>query len=605
MKSMFNIDGLPGITMQGIQGSEGERGCTTVLGSVTANESEIRIKQYFVYIIDDDEDGYVYVRTENEEVKFNILTPSAYLSATGVTKISNDTCQYGVYKGFPPIIGDYIITQVEQSTEIYQATEIIHVKDISEYSEVTKDNVNEISSYNAYANVINNIADIPSENYICVIVKRVDKWLFNPSNEDINIDMSVAINTEVMHYDQYWKGGYEKSYAYPTAHLSFYDVTDEERKNTSMTKIKHDILRYKSWIESNLMTISFKDIDTLAVIPNLHVYLYATENNIETEDDIPTEPIADGYTDTNGDVTFTLSPASPENIYKLLYISTESTDTQDVDMDKRFKAIYIQLRNDSIAGDTPESNIYMYSSADINNMDDRTLTVATPVFNTAICADEKSSYKKDYYFSTFTVTSSMNDEDKKKIRIIAEFTLINDGIYHFDSVLVDKVEKSRPYNDADAEIKWNGESIASTYEIGAEKINHPVRENYNIGESGFGIIPNGRTVKYKGGDMGYEYELFDYADPYCGYASSYPTDGSFSFDSESPRRFNVVVKDFDEGNEGSSYTASKIIPKDVVDKYNVSIYLIVNTGMSGLQRVHLGTAKMKSTGNINNETEKE
>lgn len=602
MEKRFNIDGLPGITLQGKQGSTGERGSMTHIGFFGAHLCDAE-GVACPGLIDDDGDGAVtYTLSDNQ----------GNTSSNKSTGISSGSFVAIMTQGIVPIIGDSVICTDEDYTYLYRITQVITINSLS-YSSPEADNADgeddattDISDENNerdgenYSQFIKAlqypyIGGVTNENglslidylngfteedrpiYGCIL-EYVDAWSFSASGK-VNIDFRVEIDTVSVNDINAWEGEYEKEMISCTknGHKFTLNVDDddiieqigEELMDThndpnyrfgryvniinpqtdeyvevgseAYNSLNYDIGNNPEILRSErYVTISVFDVLTKKAIPNAHITIY-----YGMDDDIHNGRLPDMIKqEAAAPFMVDIGYQFDGNVYRFAQMAKVEAEG--------YAPGYYTFDNKTVWKNTISA--YLWTNEVLNSND----VINIDAYNSISSLYNKEYfYIKDYYsyfnssipkavkkpakICQFSVISSMSEEDKEKIKIEAVFKKqgLEAGVFE-DDMCTMKTDNWIKKED--------------------DKSRYPA---YNY--------LNGRP-----------------------YNLTYDK----NFDNEHADQFSIIIKDFKQGNKEGIYTPKIFLPVQVVQDCTVSLYVYVKTSPSSSNKIYLGSSDINFTSSI-------
>lgn len=586
-----NLDGLPGLTMQGTKGPAGKRGYATFYNYNN---------QYSLLTQD-----------ENDNIKYGELSLGFASSKNdGVLDLEICIPSYS----FMPIVNDRVLNTSETGLDLYEVEDVITFSftlfnnnkkfiSIENAETVLKekitnqesytfiiDRLNEIvSHYQTYPDLIGNILD-NLETYNIYILRKLDSIIFTkqkalPSSEDIE----VTLRSKTLSYP-YW----QKTYYDSDSSLLGKDIN----YNVSCGKHKYDIiLGYENLykLRDSIQNMADDETDTFrSQINYLNIRIYGAYGDyagsmlkgmnvtvsgfylpvvgLNISDNIFSAPDWEVGTTIN-------------NVTKIFEETTQSGIIENINTrlnNKHAKIIKISSPGfldsyyllDSIDNspyacmrDPEHIDVYIYQTTENISTDIITATDYYPYIMTdkpvtkTLVVDEDGTDNPEEAIENigvvqFSVYMPISSDLRDKIAIYAEFTKQNENkyLYIMDTVL-DRVWSNSTSEETEREDSENNIQSQNTLSI---------LRRAAIDEE---MHPHGYIEKYK----------------------------DINFDNEDMGDFTMLVKDFEEGNDFQTFYSTKIFPENIINNYNISIFMYYKTSNASYQKIFLGEASMNSS----------
>lgn len=530
-----NIDGLPGLTMQGIKGSLGERG-----GSMFYNAgSNFAISSSFSKAMAISEDVIDKEELESSDIKCIPCDGELPIKYDYFFNVENNYTSLYVVKD---IIYFYITSYEEEGVNLHP--EQLESYDSSVYSNLVKELIPIIGKYLKSYNSVKNLqtiskADIEMfEKYPVYIIKYIDTWEYldeNPTATDIGIS---AITTSIV--ARYWDGMYIVKKQKCSGHkFDVINVADERDKQYLASVAE----THSGDVQSGKITFRLLDASTYLPISEIKSGEYAIFENTESMNWL-------------GDGIETFERDNPTNIVDSgSFIEDPNGKSHTIDLgDKVCERAYMRISVEGyfttrvfLNGNAEETEYTIYIFRNI--LSDEVLNVDFEVVHEydyidSSEVDPKSEYYEFVYFTKFYVNSSMTSEEKSKFRIEAEFTSGSSKKYTM-STMRDKL--------------WKVEDPDETYTAYIDSSNDPESQFY---------------MRH-----GY-YKNFDH---------------TLNFDEEDPGDFTIVIKDYNEGNDVKLFSSSAIIPQFLKNDYEMTIYAYYRITSDNCIKLYLGKGTFGDT----------
>lgn len=524
----FNVDGLPGISIQGKKGNNGRPGNKTIIYSDEYKSKYDSSKQCLCYLV---------------KTPWNLNDYNSILSDTTDKKKESFSKEYSVF-----ISGINSLTPETSSSNVILQFSYDNEEDIDvyEYDYFLYPSVNSSELYIITSNIFDVKKDSSDSStneltgdkvlYIMLLWK-IDDWKYVSGTSVLEKnDVKIEISETVKEYDG-WEGtyfldknipclpagtsdNYGKTVNTKDGHLFTSTVFDDNIKNSYIESMCNVLDKYASDLSKNpILTVrgTLYDIETGEPIPyfknSLRIYTYSERGRKEAVE--YSKAKNEVSTDDNGEFEIKLSEETDDFPYAL--ITSNSRDDYPTNI-----KFFIKPDNTMYSEeDFNNVKFYLYRSdlyASIYKFDDFNKIDVFSAYNTSKFGVEDTSeeysedkikelHKRNAKYVKFTYKSNLSDVENSKIKIEAEF-VINDSQYAIPFTCYAK--------------QWLTNETSSSLPTEC---------------------------------LGGRYENFT---------------NEFNFDSENLRDFTIIIKDYDQNLSNLPLVE---VPEFIYKKYNIYIYM--------------------------------
>jgi hypothetical protein len=582
-----NLDGVPGITMQGNKGEEGKRGYTTFYN-----------------------DHEKYELDENNE---NIIIDKVLAFCDSDKDGVFDTTLCIPTHGFVPSIHDRFLNNLE-NISLYEITAVAEISDISNFSnlqfimetllaeteDLDEDSITYISN-SISDTFIPNIKYLNTKKVYFVLVDILDTWMYNTSSLNILNDIEVAVNSKRLKLSS-WKGLYDSSIEYCGGHeYEFHAVNNDSMLFTSLGKnwLFNAFTNDLTNIDESLIPLqpdmtltgyvydSFTDSPIIGATVELYNIPASGAQSISTLGEpggigpSSFDPnnttsglccVGSGITDGDGKYTIEIHGNSAMILRAYKTAPEEVIEESDEPIKNYITSYYIlspdklvhrngedfiqkgvlkYLHREDVSDElkiNPMLNVYLvenkYDASDdtdtftkISVKDDYQYFNSLSPKTTISVEDEdgniyEEDLESDFVLTQYQVFMPIPEQDRKKLKIVAEFIKPTNKLLHMSTIRTELWKGCKEENDF---------------------------------KSLFGLLEN------------YDYKL--------------------NFDNEDPGDFTLIIKDFDEGNDKQVYLSKSlfVFPEDSNEEYDIELYAYYKTKTSAQQKLFLGKGSFNDT----------
>jgi hypothetical protein len=204
---------------------------------------------------------------------------------------------------------------------------------------------------------------------------------------------------------------------------------------------------------------------------------------------------------------------------------------------------------------------------------------------------------KSFAFTQFLVSSSLSEEDKRKIRIEAEITYDSDMFIPKVSTCLKDLWKPEMY---DGDEYGGGYAMAQAIELRQEVLLNDAMNNpekyktmYFNTRTDAGGMGNGiGTIYYENGDQPANPKTAPLLKMF-GHIKN--LDHTLNFDKEDIFPCTLVIKDYNEGNNRSEYVSTLLVPNDLIGDAVIRIYAYYKKTSSASLKILLGETGFGAT----------
>lgn len=528
-----HIDGLPGLTMQGIKGSLGERGCSMFYNS----GSSFAFSSNFLKALAISEDAIEDAKLKDEYVKC--------IPCDGVQPIINDYF-FNVENNYTSlyIVKDIIYFSItsydEEGVELHESYTTDSSLD-SSYSSLVKSlkpllgKYLELYNKSKELNYITQADSYTFEKYPVYIIKYLDTWEYldaNPSTTDIGV---TAITSNISLKS--WNGEYTVKKQKCSGHtFDIVNVATDEDYLASVAELhRNDVqgaggFTFKVLDASTYLPIAEPKSANVTIFKNADVLSWRNILLFEHNSNTSTNTVYERSYIEQGGLLHPMELSSDINL-AYMRINIEGYFTTRVFL-------------------TGADEYTVYAFRDIltdENLNADFEVVHEYTYFDSSEPDETAAANELIQVTKFYVNSGMNSEEKSKFRIEAEFTSGEKKKYVM-STMRDNLWKC----------EVEDEDYIAAYGKAYDK-NLPTSEE-------------DRAIC--------EYQLRH------GYYKNF--NHKMNFDNENPGDFTIVIKDYNEGNDVKLFSSSMIVPQFLKDEYKMTIYAYYKSTSDNCSKIYLG-----------------